>query len=239
MCGGKLRFAAAGALLLALGCSASSSSNNNPFAQGGAGGADQYGTGGTGNGGSSYNAGGTTSVTGNGGHQGTTLFDAGTGPYPYDLNTTFSWPTTSAEGGIGGRCKAGHYVGTYSCEVTNADAGVYSLTGPVDLQLSEAQSGEFLTVSGGELKSAAGILAMDATVVGQLNCQSGAFSGNLPHGSLALVPFPPAPDSFDGTMQASFVSSGPALSGTWTLFGEGTFQGYVCHGPWTAKWQPN
>jgi hypothetical protein len=158
----------------------------------------------------------------------------------------FAWPEGVGVdgGGGGGLCRAGHYVGTYSCTVHGAppvageppDAGpvIYSLQGPVDMVLQQGQSGEFLSVSGGTLNSAAGFLAMQATIDGTLNCQNGAFDGTLLHGSLNGLP-----EAFGGKMQSTFSASGPTLTGRWQLFGEGLVQGYSCAGPWSAKWQAN
>jgi len=149
----------------------------------------------------------------------------------------FSWPETSPDASAASLCQAGHYVGTYSCEVKYNDAGInYPLTGPVDLTLQESQSGEFLSVSGGTLKSAAGFLALNATVIGTLSCQSGAFSGHLENGTLSIPPFPPG-GTFAGTLNAQFVAAGPKLDGSWTLLGEGQYAGYTCSGPWSATWQ--
>jgi hypothetical protein len=130
-------------------------------------------------------------------------------------------------------------VGTYTCDVTFGDAGaaVFPLAGPVDLVLAEGQDGEFLVVSGGTLKSAAGLLVADAEVIGQLSCSSGAFSGTLRNGTLSIPPFPPG-GTFGGDLSATFVSTGPRLEGTWALVGGGPFAGYGCSGPWTATLQP-
>jgi hypothetical protein len=148
----------------------------------------------------------------------------------------FSWPEANPDAGPGDRCKAGHYVGTYSCTVKLNDAGLYDLNGPVDLSLAQAQSGEFLSVSGGTLKSTAAGLDLNATLVGQLSCQSGAFSGVLQNGQLSFLGFPSG--TFGGTLKATFVTDGPKLDGTWTLTGAGPYAGYKCTGPWTATFQP-
>jgi hypothetical protein len=216
-------------------CSAGGSSKPNASnASGGAAGAFVVGTGGdttnVASGGASSGAGGVAS-TGTGGS---------TASGPHDP-TLFAWPEGNPDAGAGGLCHAGHYVGTYSCDVHDGDAGStfnYSLTGPVDLTLQQGQSGEFLSVSGGTLKSAAGILSLNADLIGQLDCQTGEFSGYLQNGTLAIPPFPPG-GTFKGSLSATFTSNGPELVGSWTLFGEGQFAGYFCRGPWTATWQPN
>jgi hypothetical protein len=231
-----------------LGCSGSSPasalSNSGAGGGGGAAGyvASQSGAGTDGRGATSGGGtenGGAASVPGGGGTAGAGVAAGGGAPYPYDLKTTFDWPETNLDGGARSLCQSGHYVGTYSCNVTFQDAGInYALTGPVDLRLSEQQEGEFLTISGGTLASAAGILALNASVIGKLNCQNGAFSGTLTGGTLSIPPFPPG-GTFNGGLSASFVQADPKLTGTWTLNGEGTFAGYTCHGPWTATWQAN
>jgi hypothetical protein len=215
-------------------CSAGSSAGHGTGGGGGAftgvsGGAS---SGGAGTGGTTVVAsGGTTDVASGGA--------SGSGALPHDPSL-FAWPEGNPDASAGGTlCKAGHYVGSYSCNVEYADAGInYPLTGPVDLVLQQSQSGEFLAVSGGTLKAATGALAADATVVGQLDCQSGAFSATLQNGTLALVPFPPG-DGFGGTLTGTFDANGPEITGSWTLIGRGPFVGYKCKGPWTLTWQAN
>ena len=185
----------------------------------------------TSSGGAPINAlgtGGATTVTSGGA--------VGTGTHDPSL---FTWPEgTVVDGGGGTRCKPGHYVGTYSCQYQFGDAGLFSypLSGPVDLRLEQGQSGEFLTVSGGKLTSAVGVVSLDAELVGTLNCETGEFSGTLQNGTFAISPFPPG-GTFDGHLNASFVSDGPKLDGTWTLRGGGQFSASSCTGPWNATWQ--
>jgi hypothetical protein len=187
-------------------------------------------------------SGGTTAIGGNAPSGGTANApggapaSGGAAPNPYDPSVTFDWP----EGTVGEkRCQAGHYVGTYTCTVTYGDAGGFSypLSGPVDLVLAQSANGEFLTVNGGTLKSAAGIIAADAKVVGQLDCGSGTFTGTLQDGSLSIPPFPPG-GTFGGDLSAQFVSAGPKLDGTWALAGGAQFAGYGCTGAWTVTLQP-
>lgn len=229
----KTRGAAALLLLIPLGssCSAGGSTGVSPTS-GSAGG----GTGGT----PVYGSGGTSVVAGTGGTlaQGS---GGSSGPAPHDPSL-FSWPEANPDGSTATLCKAGHYVGTYTCNVIGpngfgSDAGAkFPLTGPVDLRLADSQNGEFLSVSGGSLKSSAGFLQQDSTVAGTLNCQTGAFSGTLQNGTLSIPPFPPG-GTFTGNLSAGFVSNGPKLDGSWTLIGLGQFTGYSCTGPWTATWQ--
>jgi len=136
------------------------------------------------------------------------------------------------------RCQPGHYAGTFSCTLAFGDAGPsLSLNGVVNLNLVQDQGGDVLTVSSGSLTSVAGVMAMSATLVGQLSCRSGAFEGTLQNGALSIPPFPPS-GTVSGGLSGGFVESGPKLDGTWTLVGAGTLAGYHCTGPWTATWQP-
>jgi hypothetical protein len=183
----------------------------------------------------SVSTGGTTLAAAGSGAGGAPSAGGASGAPAHDP-TLFDWPEGNPDAGPGTSCQAGHYVGTYACNVKYADAGVYQLTGPVDLRLDESQNGEFLSVSGGTLKSTAGILALDATLVGKLNCQTGEFSGTLQNGTLSIPPFPPG-GTFAGNLSAQFSSDGPRLVGSWTLIGEGVFAGYSCTSPWTAVWQ--
>jgi hypothetical protein len=185
-------------------------------------------------GGTPASAGGATQVPGSGGVPG---HDPG----------LFGWPEGNPDGGTLELCKPGHYVGTYECAVKPppafaaffpGDAGTgYLVNGAVDLVLNQSQSGEFLTVSGGTLKSTAQLFfALEAMVAGQLNCQTGVFSGQLVSGTVAIPPFPPG-GTFDGPLSATFDPKAAALEGKWNLIGGATFQGTSCSGPWTATWQ--
>lgn len=159
------------------------------------------------------------------------------GAPPQDPNS-FDWPEATADGGAARLCKPGHYVGTYQCTVTGpmgAPAVGLPLTGPVDLRLSQAQEGEFLVVSGGTLKTSAGVLQLDAGVIGKLNCQTGKFEGTLENGQLSVPPFPPG-GTVGGTLVGAFVPATPALEGTWDLEAGTAFPGYGCEGPWTITW---
>jgi len=153
----------------------------------------------------------------------------------------FAWPESSADGGAG-RCRPGHYVGTYSCAVRNAqwagDAGlIIPIDGPVDLVLNEGQNGEFLTVSGGTLKSAAaGFFQLSGDVTGQLDCATGVFSGQVAMGEVSIPPLPPG-GTFTATMNGALDSTNQSLSGTWRLTGGTTLQDWWCTGPWKVSYQ--
>jgi hypothetical protein len=157
----------------------------------------------------------------------------------------FTWPESTPDGGAM-LCKPGHYVGTYQCDVRPPPAFAalfpdgstgYIVSGPVDLVLSQGQSGEFLTVSGGTLQSTAqSFFLLQATVVGQLDCQTGLFSGQLTNGEVSIPPFPPG-GTFTGPLNASFAPSNSELSGMWNLIGGATFGGTSCSGPWNATYQ--
>lgn len=136
----KMRWAPTLALLFPLGgaCSAGGSRTFPPSASGGSGGTPTYETGGA-----STAAGGTGQASG--------------GSSAVRDRSLFNWPEANPDGSAPLLCKAGHYVGTYSCNVTGpngfgTDGGAYPLTGPVDLTLTQSQNGEFLDVSGGTLK---------------------------------------------------------------------------------------
>jgi hypothetical protein len=200
----------------------------------------------TASGGSSSNGGSTFVFSTGGSASVTNSVDASLGGAASHDPTLFAWPESNADGGSDLLCKPGHYVGTYTCTIRPpaqyialfGDAAVtYKINGPVDLTLDKGQDGEFLTVSGGTLKSTAGgFLALDATVVGKLDCQTGTFTGTLENGTVSIPPFPSG-GSFSGPLAASFSPSGPALNGNWTLIGGTTFQGTSCTGPWNATYQ--
>lgn len=168
-------------------------------------------------------AGGTTSSSGGA---------AGAGPSPM-----FSWPEANPDGGAAMLCKPGHYTGMYDCDVNWAPFVMnLHLNGPVDLQLNQSQNGEFLTVSGGSLKSAAGVYSLDAKIEGQLDCQTGAFTANLVNGGISIPPFPPG-GTFSGAMMGSYDPSAMQMNGKWNLLGIDTFMGATCDGPWQITYQ--
>jgi hypothetical protein len=222
-----------------LGCSSGSSSDAAPVSAGGAaiqvvpasGGAVPVTT--------------TGPTTGAGGTTSTAIATGGsTSRAPHDPSL-FTWPESTPDGGAT-LCKPGHYVGTYQCDVHPPPAFAaffpdgstgYIVNGPVDLMLSQGQDGEFLTVSGGTLQSTAqSLFVLQATVVGQLDCRTGLFSGQLTDGQVSIPPFPPG-GTFTGPLSASFAAGNSELSGTWNLIGGATFGGTSCSGPWNATYQ--
>jgi hypothetical protein len=152
--------------------------------------------------------------------------------------SAFSWPEATADGGASRLCKPGHYVGTYTCMITapaGQPAAGFQLTGPVDLTLGEAQEGEFLVVSGGTLKTSAGLLSLEGSLTGKLDCQTGKFEGALDAGQLSIPPFPPG-GTVDGTLSGVYVPATNGMDGTWVMTGGSSFPGYGCEGPWTLTW---
>jgi hypothetical protein len=168
----------------------------------------------------------------------------------YDARVTFDWPESVGDGGAT-KCRAGHYVGTFTCNFTpsQADGGAlpgmpatpFPVTGPVELVLTESQNGEFLEVSGGTMSGSAFIaITFTAKISGKLDCQTNQFDGIVTNGSYCIQPFPPG-GSFEGPTKATYSSTGPALTnGTW-LFSVKTPQGAsygTCEGTWTATYAP-
>jgi hypothetical protein len=162
---------------------------------------------------------------------------------------SFDWP--ESDGGSAQNCKAGRYLGTFTCTYRLAttpgtpDAGGLLITGPVELTLAQSQDGEFLEVSGGTLDGLALIaIHFKAGIRGKLDCSSGVFQGTLENGSYAVDPFP-AGGTFTGPMTASTTMSPPCsgtcLNGTWALNetgAAGTNHIGTCAGTWTATLQP-
>jgi hypothetical protein len=122
------------------------------------------------------------------------------------------------------------------------------VTGPIELTLLESQNGEFLEVSGGRMDGAALLaIAFTASLSGQLDCQTGAFVGNVTDGSYGLPPPPPplVPGPpfgyFEGPTHATYSPVGPALeNGTWDFAvknAAGVEQG-SCAGTWNATFVP-
>jgi hypothetical protein len=118
------------------------------------------------------------------------------------------------------------------------DAGLnIPINGPVDLELNEGQSGEFLTVSGGTLKSAAaGFFQLSGDVTGQLDCTTGVFMGQVNMGEVSIPPLPPG-GTFTANIEGALDSTNQALSGNWRLTGASTLQGWWCTGPWNVTYQ--
>jgi hypothetical protein len=158
---------------------------------------------------------------------------------------SFDWP--ESDGGKAQNCKAGHYVGTFSCtyQFAMTDGGGIPITGPVELTLSQSQDGEFLEVSGGTLDGHALIaIHFTADIHGKLDCSTGVFQGTLENGSYAVDPFPSG-GTFNGPLTASTTMtppcSGTCLNGTWALHetgAAGTNHIGTCAGTWTAALQP-
>jgi hypothetical protein len=168
----------------------------------------------------------------------------------YDARVGFDWPESVSDGGP--LCKAGHYVGTFTCNFVPAlaDGGApppgspttpFPVTGPVELILTESQNGEFLEVSGGTLNGAAFIaITFTGKISGKLDCQSKQFTGTVSDGSFGIQPFPPG-GYFQGPTSATYSATGPALvNGSWQ-FAVQNPQGApygTCDGTWTVTYAP-
>ena len=188
-----------------------------------------------------------------GGSAGTSTGGAGSpiAPPPlseYDAHVAFDWPEAIGDGGA--TCKAGHYKGTFQCNFVPslADGGTapgtpsapFTVTGPVELVLTESQNGEFLEVSGGTLNGSTFIITFTAKISGKLDCQTNQFAGMVSDGQYGIQPFPPG-GSFSGPTSATYSASGPALvNGSW-LFAAKDAQGNLlgnCPGTWSATYAP-
>lgn len=204
------------------------------------GGGSNSNPGGASNGGAPSTTGGAANDGGN------SVGQSGAGGGPSGVS--FDWPETIP--GQGKPCKAGHYVGTFQClyqpaGTPDGSAGGLLITGPIDFKLQQAQTGEFLEVSGGTLDGLALIaIHFKADISGKLSCGTGAFAGNLVNGSYAIDPFP-AGGTFNGPMDGFSSNTPPCtgtcLGGTWALHETGAAgTGHIgtCAGTWTATLQP-
>jgi hypothetical protein len=174
--------------------------------------------------------------------------DAGVGPAthaPADPKITFDWdetqPGTSASVP---NCQAGRYEGTFTCTyaIPGADpsSGV-EVSGPVAFTLSQAQNGEFLEISQGQIDGYAALLInFTALLGGKLDCSNNqlnaaASDGVFGFGDATLLPA----GAFEGSLSGTLDPSSKTLSGEWNLMlTEGFAQGGACIGPWTASWVP-
>jgi hypothetical protein len=154
---------------------------------------------------------------------------------PPDPNLTFDWQQTRPGAG---ECQPGRYSGTFSCMYVQA-AGFdpIEVTGPVDLVLERAQSGEFLEIADGRLEGFAQLVfGFTAQLAGRLDCttnvlQAEAVDGVYGFGDPNLLPFGMFAGALTGTLDRTVV----ALDGDWDLTVVG---GGACVGPWTARFVP-
>ncbi len=156
-------------------------------------------------------------------------------------------------GGMGtGTCKDGTYAGAYACSFVvgpdcsdAGDAGFndagFVITGNISFQLTQDQSsGEsFLDKASGDFGGGCCAIipgmptfSLDAGVSGQLNCNSGMFTGMLSNGSYTGFGMT---GTFGGPLDSQYNGSNSAfVDGKWQLTVPG--QG-CCTGIWSANLQ--
>ncbi len=157
----------------------------------------------------------------------------------------------SGNGGAGscttgtGSCMSGTYAGTYSCSFSydpNADGGPsdasyddagFDITGNISFQLNQdLASGEsFIDMASGTFGGTccANLFTLNATLGGQLNCNSGTFTGDLTNGTYTGFFMM---GTFGGPITACYDGRSSTFTGQWSLTvpSEGT-----CVGIWTAS----
>lgn len=137
-------------------------------------------------------------------------------------------------------CQEGAYEGTFACsyqmfpDAGLGDLGAVPAEGPVKLTLRRSAHGEFYVVTGGEFSGdASGVVVFNAKLVGDLDCGTGMFTGELAEGkakSLGLLDF-----DFGGPLAARYDHAASAfVDGTWVLTVAQT--GGACLGSWSAAY---
>jgi hypothetical protein len=157
---------------------------------------------------------------------------------------SFDWPETDP--GTAVQCMPGHYLGAFSCElriIAEGGPAAFPLMGTIDLELRETADGELLRIANGTFVSAAAVaIPAWGDVVGELDCSTGRFEGELQNGkfSVALgIPVPFTEGTFMGPLSADYDAQTAELRGDWNMIGElDGFPGSCTGGTWSVQLVP-
>lgn len=138
-------------------------------------------------------------------------------------------------------CKAGTYVGTFTCVFTDAPTGLImiELMGPVSLTFVKSMDGEFLEISNGEFNAVANlVIGARAKIQGKLDCNTLTLDATAVDGAWAIgdptLPLIPG-GVLEGQITGTLDPSTGQLMGQWT-FGDPTTG--VCPGTWSVSYAP-
>lgn len=134
-------------------------------------------------------------------------------------DASFEWTETLPGQGT---CRAGRYVGSFSCAVT-AGAVPVALEGQVSFTLRGSEETQVLEVTEGTLSDLNGFF--HAGFEGSLDCLTSVFSGDSVDGHFYLLPASQVPPGtvqppffgFAASFVGSFDSQALVITGTWSL----------------------
>jgi hypothetical protein len=158
-----------------------------------------------------------------------------------DPSVRFEWPESSTATGSNDNCKAGSYVGTFTCVFTDSSSGLImiELTGPVSLTFVKSMDGEFLEISNGEFSALANlVIGARAKIQGKLDCNTLRLDAVAVDGQWAIgdptLPLVPGGE-LEGQISGSLDPNTGQLSGQWT-FGDPAIGS--CPGTWSVTYAP-
>jgi hypothetical protein len=164
-------------------------------------------------------------------------------PAPQKTGVTFDWPETAP--GTAPPCKAGHYVGDYSCRlyiINTMGNGAFDVSGTIDMQLEQSAGGELLRVANGKFSgNSLAVIPLAADIVGELDCSAAKFTGRLDNGTFSValglgVPF--TQGTFSGPLNSDYEpATAKLVNGLWNMMGElDGFPGTCMNGSWSAHY---
>jgi hypothetical protein len=222
------------------GSGGSSTTSTGSAGSGATGGSNTGGTGGNstgGSGGSTAGSGGSGGNTGGSGGSGPT--DAGSTDGRNDVDASkpdigFEWPETVP----GLKCRAGHYVGTFTGTYASSAAIIplpIPVSGNVDLTLVQSANGEVFEITNGKLSGMANLVfPFSADLVGKLNCKVSKLdpATALKNGNYIVLG---ANFSFEGSFLGDYDKVAVAfVNGTWDVKEPNPIYGGT--GAWSASW---
>ena len=158
-----------------------------------------------------------------------------------DPNARFDWPESSETAAQPDNCKAGTYLGTFTCVFTDSVTGtiMIELTGPVSLTFVKSMDGEFLEISNGEFNAVANdVVGATAMIQGKLDCNTSKLDATAVNGQWAIGDpnFPLIPGgTLEGQITGTLDARTGQLMGQWT-FGDPSFGS--CPGTWSVTYAP-
>lgn len=158
-----------------------------------------------------------------------------------DPNVRFEWPESSTTSNAGDNCRAGTYVGEFTCVFTDTSSGLLmlELTGPVSLTFVKSMDGEFLEISNGEFNAIANlVVGARAKIKGKLDCNTLKLDAMAVDGQWAIgdptLPLIPGGE-LQGQITGMLDPTTGQLMGQWT-FGDPAIGS--CPGTWSVSYAP-
>jgi hypothetical protein len=131
-------------------------------------------------------------------------------------------------------CRAGTYVGDFSCALDPTGVTPLTVMTRVMFTLQPSSPGSALRVASSELAFDVTGFRFIGELAGGLDCAAGSFHAEVVNGTF-MSPVVPILTPFSGRIDGQLDASASSLAGTWSFT---VVNGAICSGPWRAALQP-